>query len=71
MCCVSCSVGSAENWRPDYNLFKSADLGSSMAGWAGEKWVNTNNANVRAIMKNVSYEHCDRGRWWLLMPIKV
>lgn len=45
------SAGSGENWRPDYNQFKASDLGNPLDGWAGEKWVDTRSANVRAIMK--------------------
>ncbi len=45
------SAGSAEDWRPDYNQFKPADLGSKLGGWPGERWVDTRSANVRAIMK--------------------
>ncbi|MEK8034457.1 endo alpha-1,4 polygalactosaminidase [Ideonella sp. DXS29W] len=45
------SAGSAENWRPDYNQFKAADLGNPLDGWKGEKWVDTRSANVRNIMK--------------------
>ncbi|WP_374568052.1 endo alpha-1,4 polygalactosaminidase [Ideonella sp.] len=45
------SAGSAENWRPDYNLFKASDKGNNLDGWAGEKWVDTRSANVRNIMK--------------------
>jgi hypothetical protein len=43
-------VGTAENWRADYSKFKPADLGNNVAGWAGEKWVDTRSANVRSIM---------------------
>ncbi|HEV8692129.1 MAG TPA: endo alpha-1,4 polygalactosaminidase [Ideonella sp.] len=45
------SAGSAENWRPDYNLFKAADKGNNLDGWPGERWVDTRSANVRTIMK--------------------
>lgn len=44
------SAGSAENWRPDYNKFTAADLGSPLAGWAGERWVKITSTNVRSIM---------------------
>jgi hypothetical protein len=44
------SAGSAENWRPDYAQFAAADMGSPLAGWAGERWLDTRSANVRAIM---------------------
>ena len=45
------SAGSAEDWRADYGQFKPADLGNKLGGWAGERWVDTRSANVRAIMK--------------------
>ncbi len=45
------SAGSAENWRPDYDQFKPADLGKNLDGWPGEKWVDTRSTNVRNIMK--------------------
>jgi hypothetical protein len=45
------SAGSAENWRPDYARFKSADKGNPLDGWPGETWVDTRSANVRNIMK--------------------
>ncbi|KAH8598127.1 glycoside hydrolase superfamily [Bisporella sp. PMI_857] len=44
------SAGTYEDWRDDGASFKTADLGSAMKDWAGESWVNTNSANVRAIM---------------------
>jgi len=44
------SAGSAENWRDDYARFDAADLGAALDGWAGERWVDTRSANVRAIM---------------------
>jgi hypothetical protein len=42
-------VGTAENWRPDYGQFPSADLGSSN-GWPGEKWLNVSDPAIRPIM---------------------
>ncbi|KAJ2740402.1 hypothetical protein H4S06_006120 [Coemansia sp. BCRC 34490] len=44
------SAGSYEDWRSDASKFKSADLGKTLDGWAGENWLNTKSANVRAIM---------------------
>lgn len=44
------SAGSAENWRPDYAQFAAADMGNALHGWAGERWLDTRSANVRAIM---------------------
>lgn len=45
------SAGSSENWRPDFSKFKAADMGNSLDGWAGERWLDTRSANVRAIMQ--------------------
>lgn len=45
------SAGSAENWRTDYTRFTSADMGKPLDGWAGERWLDTRSANVRAVMK--------------------
>ena len=44
------SAGSSENWRTDFGKFVAADKGRSLDGWAGEKWLDTRSANVRAIM---------------------
>jgi len=44
------SAGSAENWRSDYAQFAAADMGNALDGWAGERWLDTRSANVRAVM---------------------
>ncbi len=44
------SAGSSEDWRPDFARFREADQGKAMAGWPGERWLDTRSANVRAIM---------------------
>ncbi|MCL2345766.1 MAG: endo alpha-1,4 polygalactosaminidase [Desulfobulbus sp.] len=44
------SAGSGEDWRPDFSKFKTQDLGKPLQGWAGENWLDTRSANVRAIM---------------------
>jgi hypothetical protein len=46
------SAGSAENWRSDYSSFAAADMGNSLDGWVGERWLDTRSANVRKIMKS-------------------
>lgn len=43
------SLGTAENWRPDYGDFDPADLGNEM-DWPGEFYVDVTSANVRTIM---------------------
>jgi len=44
------SAGSSESWRPDFSKFKAADMGNALDGWAGERWLDTRSANVRAVM---------------------
>ena len=44
------SAGSGEDWRPDYGGFAAADLGAALAGWAGERWLDTRSASVRSVM---------------------
>lgn len=44
------SAGSSENWRPDFSKFKAADMGNALDGWAGDRWLDTRSANVRAVM---------------------
>ncbi|QSI77806.1 endo alpha-1,4 polygalactosaminidase [Niveibacterium microcysteis] len=44
------SAGSGEDWRPDYGGFAAADLGAALAGWAGERWLDTRSASVRSLM---------------------
>lgn len=45
------SAGTYEDWRPDAARFQKSDLGRKMDDWEGEKWVQTNSANVRQIMQ--------------------
>ncbi|CUM57145.1 unnamed protein product [Debaryomyces tyrocola] len=45
------SAGSYENWRPDKEKFAEGDLGKSLDGWKGERWLNVKSQNVRKIMK--------------------
>lgn len=44
------SAGSYENWRPDEQNFDLADLGRSLNGWPGERWLNISSQNVRKVM---------------------
>src|SRR5579859_5536553 len=46
------SAGSYEDWRPDSSQFPSSSLGNKLDNWPGEKWLDTNSATVRTIMKN-------------------
>ena len=45
------SAGSGENWRPDYASIPAAALGKDLDGWPGEKWLDTRNAGVQAVMR--------------------
>lgn len=45
------SAGSFEDWRPDKKQFAKGDLGKSLDGWKGERWLNVKSQNVRKIMK--------------------
>lgn len=45
------SAGSYEDWRSDKGDFQPSDLGNDLDGWPGEKWLDTNSANVREIME--------------------
>jgi hypothetical protein len=44
------SAGTYENWRPDASQFPTTVLGSAVAGWPGENWLDTRSATVRTIM---------------------
>lgn len=46
------SAGSYEDWRSDISSFHSNDLGTALAGWPGEYWLDIRSTNVRNIMKN-------------------
>lgn len=41
-----------EEWRPDASQFPRQDLGKPLAGWPGERWVNTSSPAVRTIIRN-------------------
>ena len=41
-----------EDWRPDANRFLRQDLGRPLAGWPGERWVNTKSEAIRSIIRN-------------------
>jgi chitodextrinase len=44
------SAGSYEEWREDASAFSASDLGNSMDGWAGERWLDIRSSNVFSIM---------------------
>jgi hypothetical protein len=45
------SAGTSENWRSDFTKFLPTDMGSNVAGWKGERWLNIRSDNVKAIMR--------------------
>ncbi|CAB1105247.1 unnamed protein product [Ectocarpus sp. CCAP 1310/34] len=44
------SIGTVEDWRDDAKEFPSSAIGGDVSGWAGEKWVDVNDQDVREIM---------------------
>jgi hypothetical protein len=52
------SAGTSESWRPDFGRFQASDKGSGVSGWAGENWLDTRSANVRAIMAARVQDQC-------------
>ncbi|CAG7962661.1 unnamed protein product [Penicillium nalgiovense] len=44
------SAGTYENWRPDISKFDTADFGSNLDEWPGERWLNIKSSSVRTIM---------------------
>jgi len=46
------SVGTAEDWREDFELFPKDALGNEYKGWSGEYWLDINNPKVLKIMFN-------------------
>jgi len=45
------SAGSSENWRSDFDDFDTKDMGSTLDGWEGERWLDIRSLNVLNIMK--------------------
>lgn len=44
------SIGTMEDWRSDKDDFPSEAVGGDVRGWAGERWLDVNNADVRQVM---------------------
>ncbi len=68
-----CSIGTWENWRKDAKDFPAAALGSSVAGWAGERWLKPNSklneiyrariAKMKGLVDGVDFDNveiCER-----------
>ena len=45
------SAGSQEDWRADAGRFTASEVGRSLEGWPGERWLDIRTDNVRAIMR--------------------
>jgi hypothetical protein len=45
------SAGSFEPWRPDADQFPERTIGSPLANYPDERWLDIRSANVRAIMQ--------------------
>jgi hypothetical protein len=44
------SAGTYEDWRSDVSKFSTADFGSNLDEWPGERWLNIKSTTVRSIM---------------------
>jgi hypothetical protein len=44
------SVGTDESWRVDAPMFPAAAVGNALAGFPNERWLDTRDATVRALM---------------------
>jgi hypothetical protein len=44
------SAGTWEDWRPDAADYPTTALGAPLADWPGERWLDTRNAEVRALL---------------------
>lgn len=44
------SAGTYEDWRSDISKFNTADFGSNLDEWPGERWLNIKSTTVRSIM---------------------
>lgn len=57
------SAGSWEDWRVDANGFPNAAIGEPLAGWPGERWLDTRHPDVRSRMIErldlAQDKHCD------------
>lgn len=57
------SAGSFEEWRGDAERYPAEALGESLDGWEGERWIDTRNDAVRAIIETrhdlASEKRCD------------
>jgi hypothetical protein len=57
------SVGTDESWRADAPMFPATAVGNTLAGFPDERWLDTRDATVRALMAArldaAAAKHCD------------
>jgi hypothetical protein len=52
------SVGSWEDWRPDRDQFPGSVIGSTYAGWPGERWLDIRQIDVLAPIMRARFDEC-------------
>jgi hypothetical protein len=52
------SVGTAENWRPDYGSFPESVLGAPDQGWPGERWLDVRQLGVLGPIMEKRFQMC-------------
>jgi hypothetical protein len=52
------SVGTAENWRPDYGSFPASVLGNPDQGWPGERWIDIRAISVVGPIMEKRFQMC-------------
>ena len=52
------SVGTAENWRPDYKRFPPSVLGGADEGWPGERWLDIRQIGVIGPIMEARFQMC-------------
>jgi hypothetical protein len=52
------SVGTAENWRPDYKRFPASVLGRADEGWPGERWIDIRQIGVVGPIMEARFQMC-------------
>jgi hypothetical protein len=53
MLCLSCSVGTVEDYRKDAGEFQPPEMGERLPAWQQERYVDIRTWNVRRIMAKV------------------
>jgi hypothetical protein len=52
------SLGTAENWRPDYGSFPPSVLGNPDEGWPGERWLDIRQLGVLEPIMEKRFQMC-------------